>query len=318
MPRMRVPDAAELREAAELRAPQRATRAARPREAALPAALPDRPSRIRVLLRRQRRRLLRPALLVAAAGAVAVVFVTIIHALGNGGRFQTQFGEAGARLGLRVRSIVVEGRQKTPETALRTALGVGPGDPILNLSLPRAKTRIEAIQWVQRATVERRLPGTVVVHLVERRPFAVWQHDGRFVLIDRDGNIVTDSDVSAFAGQVPLVVGLGAPQAAAALLDVLATQPTLMARVAAAVRVGERRWNLRMVNGVTVLLPESAAPQALARLLDLQATHALLDRPLQSIDLRLPDRLVLRPAPDRTGLDKPVLDKAGDPARKPT
>ncbi len=307
MSRMRVP------EAAELRAPPRATRAPRPREA---AATPlDRPSRVRVLLRRQRRVLLRPLLLLAAIGIVATLFVAVVHMLGSGGAFQTQFGEAGARLGLRVRSIVVEGRQKTPEAALRTALGVGPGDPILNLSLPLAKARIEAIQWVQRATVERRLPGTVIVRLVERRPFAVWQHDGRFLLIDHDGNTVTDSDVSAFARDVPLVVGVGAPQAAAGLLDVLATQPTLLARVAAAVRVGERRWNLRMVNGTTVLLPESAAPQALERLLDLQAKHELLDRPLQSIDLRLPDRLVLRPISDKTGFEKP-----GDPAlaRKPT
>lgn len=313
MPRMRMPDANEPA-VAELRAPPQTTRAPRARATVVPAALPDRPSGIRVLLRRQRRRLLRPVLLTVATGIVAATLVTVVHGLANGGTFQTQFGEAGARLGLRVRSIVVEGRQKTPETALRTAIGVGPGDAILNLSLPRAKTRIEAIQWVQRATVERRLPSTLVVRLIERRPFAVWQHDGRFVLIDRDGNTVADSDVSTFAGQVPLVVGPGAPHAAAALLDVLSTQPALMARVAAAVRVGERRWNLRMASGVTVLLPESAAPQALARLLDLQATHALLDRPLQSIDLRLPDRLVLRPVADPAHFEQP-----GDPtARKPT
>ena len=309
MPRMRVP------ETAELRAPPRASRARMPA-----APLPDRPSRVRVLLRRQRRRLLRPLLLLAAAGLVAMLFVTLVRALSDGGAFQTQFAQAGARLGLRVRSVVVEGRQKTPEVALRAALGVGPGDPILNLSLPRARQRIEAIQWVRHATVERRLPETVLVRLVERRPFAVWQHDGRFVLIDRDGNTVTDSDVAAFAKEVPLVVGVGAPQAATALIDVLSTQPALMARVAAAVRVGERRWNLRMKNGTDVLLPEAAAPQALARLLDLQAKHAVLDRPLQSIDLRLPDRLVLRPIPNTTG-EKPGTDKASDPAaseRKPT
>jgi len=44
-----------------------------------------------------------------------------------------------------------------------------------------------------------------------------------------------------------------------------------------------------------------------ARLVDLQASHGLLDRPLQVVDLRLPDRLVIRPAGDRPA-----------PARKPT
>ncbi len=321
MSRMRAPETAELR----------APRSARPARARPPAALPDRPSRLRVLLRRQRRVLLRPLLLLAAIGVVALLVAGLVQGLRDGGAFQTQFGQVAAELGLRVRSIVVEGRQKTPERVLRAALGVGAGDPILNLSLTRARARIEAIQWVQHATVERRLPGTVLVRLTERRPFAVWQHQGRFALIDRDGDIVADSDVATFAGQVPLVVGAGAPQAAAALIDGLQAQPALLARVAAAVRVGERRWNLRLRNGIDVLLPEAAVPQVLARLAELQATHGLLDRPLQSVDLRLPDRLVLRPLPDRGGIDrgsigrgsvgKPGTDPASDPAaaeRKPT
>ncbi len=317
MSRMRVPTASELR------APRRAA------PAPMPAALPDRPSRFRVLLRRQRRLLLRPLLGLAALGIAALIFVGLVHALGNGGGFRTQFAEAGARLGLRIGNLTFPGAHKTPMATLRAALGAAPGDPIFGLSLPQARARIEAIQWVQSATIERQLPDTLVVRVVERRPFAVWQHDGRFVLIDHDGNIVTDSDVSAFASQVPLVVGPGAPQAAGPLIDLLASQPALLAKVAAAVRVGERRWNLRMTNGTDVLLPQGAEPQALAKLLDLQAAHALLDRPLQTIDMRLPDRLVLRPIPDKVGPDKVGPDKAGpdkvgDPAhpvvpvRKPT
>ena len=297
MSRMRVPTASELR------APRREA------PAPMPASMPDRPTRFRVLLRRQRRLLLRPLLGLAVLCLAGLVFVGVVHALGNGGAFQTQFAEAGARLGLRVDTLTFPGAHKTPMATLKAALGVAVGDPILGLSLPRARQRIEAIQWVQSATIERQLPNTLVVNVVERRPFAVWQHDGRFVLIDHDGNIVTDSDVSAFATQVPLVVGPGAPQAAGPLIDLLTSQPTLLARVAAAVRVGERRWNLRMTNGTDVLLPQGAEPQALARLLDLQASHALLDRPLQTIDMRLPDRLVLRAVPDKVG-----PDKVGDPA----
>ena len=44
-------------------------------------------------------------------------------------------------------------------------------------------------------------PGTIVVRLTERRPFAVWQIDGKFMLVDRDGKVVADSDVATFAGQ---------------------------------------------------------------------------------------------------------------------
>jgi len=267
---------------------------------AVPAAAPrlqDRPGRWKLMLRK-RRRMLRPAL--AGGGLVAVVLLAagLLHTLGRGADWSERLGNATASLGLRVRAIVIEGRQKTPDALLRAALGVHSGDPILTFSVTDARTRLETINWVQSATVERILPGTIVVRLTERSPFAVWQHDGKFALIDRDGNIVTDSDVATFAGQLPLVVGVGAPKAAAVLIDALAAQPTLQGRVIAAVRVGERRWNLHMNNGTDVLLPEGAEMQALAKLVELQASHALLDRPLQAIDLRLPDRLVARPLPD--------------------
>ncbi len=49
------------------------------------------------------------------------------------------------------------------------------GDSMLGFSLEAARQRIEALSWVEHAAVERRLPGTLVVNLVERRPFAIWQ-----------------------------------------------------------------------------------------------------------------------------------------------
>jgi cell division protein FtsQ len=258
----------------------------------------DRPNRWRVLLRRQRRMLAPLAGVLAVAGLLSTG-AAALHALGQGESFRERLGHATAGLGLRIEQVVIEGRVKTPEPLLRAALGITPGAPLLAYSVEEARTRVESINWVQSATIKRRLPDTIVVQLVERRPFAVWQYEGKFRLIDRDGEVVTDSDVASFASQLPLVVGAGAPAAAAALEDALAQQPAIAARVTAAVRVGERRWNLRLNNGMDVLLPEGAEPQALARLAQLQADHAILDRPLQAIDMRLPDRFVFRAQPQR-------------------
>ena len=259
-----------------------------------PARMQDRPGRWKLIWRNQRRRLRSGALL---TGAVVLGFATLygIQALGDGASLRERVGDVAASMGLRVTNVIVEGRSKTPEPMLRAALGIRPGEPILSYSLAEARQRLESIKWVETATVERRLPATIVVRLVERRPFAVWQSEGKFLLVDRDGDIVADSDVAAFSGQLPLVVGPGALAAAAALMDMLATQPDLQKRVVAAVRVGERRWNLRMNNGADVMLPEGAEIQALAKLAELQASHSLLDRPLAVVDLRLPDRLVVRP-----------------------
>lgn len=276
--------------------------------------LPDRPGRWQLLIRRQRR-MLTPAGIGLAALGVLVAGLALLHALGPTQSLSDRLGAAGARLGFTIAQVVVEGRVKTPEPLLRAAIGATPGAPILDYRLDAARARIESINWVQAATVERRLPDTIVVRLVERRPFAVWQYEGKFRLIDRDGQVVTDSDVATFAGQLPLVVGAGAPAATAALMDALAQQPGIEARVLAAVRVGERRWNLRLKSGTDVLLPEGAETQALAKLAELQAQHALLDRPLQAIDLRLPDRFVFRPLPAPAAEPK---DVPAAPPRRPT
>jgi cell division protein FtsQ len=295
-----------------------------PRLARTPSnSVKDRPGRLKLLLRRQRR-FLWPACW-AALGLVAVLLVVwVVRPSGPGGTVVTlreRLGHATAFAGLRVKEVVIEGRANTPEPLLRAAIGVAKGDPILGFSVADARARVETLSWVQHATVERRLPGTIVVNLVERRPFAIWQNQGKFVLIDRDGQVVADEDVAQFS-HLPLVVGPGAPAGTAVLLDALARHPSLQARVVASVRIGERRWNLRLQSGTDVLLPEGAEPAAIERLESLEQAHALLDRPLQVVDMRLPDRLVVRPLSDPHAAEAaspPGLPRPPPaPAKKPT
>jgi cell division protein FtsQ len=277
--------------------------------------MPDRPGRWRLIWKRQRQ-VLRQALAVTAVVGVLALGSLVVQAFGEGQSLRERLGDVTARLGFRIATIRIEGQEKTPDEMLRAALGVRPGDAILGFSVAAARARVESIAWVREASIERVLPATLVVRLTERRPFAVWQHDGKFVLVDKDGGPVTDSDVADFADELPLVVGVGAPKAAATLMAMLDEQPELRDRMVAAVRVGDRRWNLRMRNGADVLLPEGAEAVALTRLAELQASHQLLERPLAVIDLRLPDRLVVRPAADPAAKAADPAARAADPAAR--
>jgi len=295
-----------------------------PRVARAPSnSVKDRPGRVKLLVRRNRR-----PILIACSAAVCVTGVLIVVSVARSSSHdrsvltvRERLGYATARAGLRIRDVIIEGRANTPEPLLRAAIGVAKGDPILGFSVSDARARIETLSWVEQATVERRLPGTIVVNLVERRPFAIWQNQGKFVLIDRDGQVVTDKDVAQFS-YLPLVVGPGANQGTAVLLDALTAHPALQERVAASVRIGERRWNLHLQSGMDVLLPEGAEPAAIERLESLEKEHALLERPLQVVDMRLPDRLVIRPSPDSRAADEasPPLPPRPAPAppKKPT
>ncbi|BAK83239.1 FtsQ-type POTRA domain-containing protein [Komagataeibacter medellinensis] len=265
-----------------------------------PSDSSDRPSRLSIFLRRQKR-LIRPLLVLAVMVALGAGGVTALRHVGSDARFAALRGRIINMLPLRVTEIDVTGCVLTSEAALQQALGVRTGDFILGFSVTAARERIDALPFVDHSVVERHLPGTIIIHLFERRPFAVWQNHGHFMLIDREGNQVRDQgmtgkDAEAFM-QLPLVVGPDANTAAAALIDELSAQPEVRAHVAAAARVGQRRWNLTLRNGTTVLLPEGQEVAALKRLAQLQENIRILDRPVIAIDMRLPDRLIIRESP---------------------
>ncbi len=199
--------------------------------------------------------------------------------------------------GLTVQHVFVTGRGETSKDQVLAAVGVESGQSILDFNPAQARQRLLKLGWVKTARVERRLPDTIVVRLRERRALALWQHKGRHMLIDRGGKTITRHDLARFA-HLPIVVGQDAPMAAAALIDMLSRKPALFAQVRAAVRIGARRWDVRLKNGIKIHLPEIDAFAAWVRLAELAAEHQIFDRDVAAIDLRLPDRLVLRLTPE--------------------
>jgi cell division protein FtsQ len=218
-----------------------------------------------------------------------------------------------ARSGLVVADVKVEGRETTERETIMTALGVRSGAPILAMSPRRAKEQLEALPWVRSAVVERRLPDTLYVRLVERKPLALWQHGGKLDLIDTGGAIIPVTRLDRFA-KLPMVVGDHAASHAAALLEMLATEPDLAARVSAAIRVGDRRWNLLIDNSIDVLLPADEPAAAWAQLARLERSSAILKRDVRTVDVRLPDRLVVRVNPEALK-DAPTPKKGRPPAK---
>ncbi len=258
-------------------------------------AAPTRPSRLRLWLRR-RRGLLRPAGLAIGIGGLLTAAALATMAADPYGRITALWdgaAEIAGSAGLTVQEVALEGSRNTPPELVLEALNIRRGDPILAFDPQVAKERLELIAWVEQAHVERHLNGTIRVRLTERQPFAIWQRDGRFSVIDEKGEVVANENVGAF-GRLPLIVGTGANRMAGSMVALLKAVPEVQDRTHALVRVAERRWNLRLRNGVDVLLPDGQEAAALARLAELQQKQGLLDRPLASIDLRLPDKLVLR------------------------
>jgi cell division protein FtsQ len=203
-----------------------------------------------------------------------------------------------ADLGLSVQEVMVTGRNETAAADMIAAIDVQRGTPMLAVDPEAVRQRLKKLSWVRDARVERRLPGVIAIAVEERVPMALWQRGGKLVLVDREGAVILRSGLDRFRHLVTLV-GDDAPKGAPELLAVLAAEPQLERRVNAAIRIGERRWNLQMDNGIDVRLPETDIAAAWAQLAQLERDQKVLGRDVITIDLRLPDRFVIRVNPDQ-------------------
>lgn len=199
--------------------------------------------------------------------------------------------------GLSLQDIELIGREHVPAATVLAATGLQRGDAILFVDLDALRARVEAIGWIASATIERRLPGTIRIEVVERRPFARWQVEGKTALIDRSGVVLERDDPEQYR-ELLRVVGPGAAKAAAALFSMLATEPALGARVVNAIRVRDRRWDLEFDNGVVARLPENNMQEAWKRLASMDRDQKVLARDIVALDLRLSDRVVVRMTPE--------------------
>ncbi len=223
------------------------------------------------------------------------------HVADLGEQARSLFLSVTADQGMTVQRVLSAGRREVPVTAILDALDAEIGTPIFAVDTDEARRRLEGLPWVARARVERRLPSTIFVNLIERRPFALWQREGNLVVVGREGAVLDAQAISRHA-HLPIIVGPGAPLAAPALLDAMAADPTLLSRLSAAVWVSERRWNLRFDTGLEARLPEGDTDAALERLAAVIHERRLLDRPAALVDIRLKDRTIVRlkpPAPPR-------------------
>ena len=286
-----------------------------------PRMIDKRPSKIEIR-RRQLIKLAGPISAVISGALLLLLLLALGQSTNPSGMMARVRDELGVATGLKIEHVEILHQKQTPQALIDAALAPSPGAPligvpILNYPLEAARDRLMQIPWIAQATVERRLPNTLEVDLTEHDAFAIWQHEDRFVLIDRSGRPLPDVAVANFK-QLPLVVGEGAPEAAPELLDALGTEPAVQKLVTAMVRVGNRRWDLFLSNGTEVLLPQDHAPAALTRLAELEAQYKLFERPLAAIDLRQPDKLVIRlrdtPAPTITPATNPSAAAATKPA----
>lgn len=201
--------------------------------------------------------------------------------------------EAIGAAGFRVDKIEITGaRRMEPMAVYATVIDQkSRAMPLVSLSAVRA--RLKRNGWVADAHVSRRLPNKLVIHIVERKPVAVWQHGGQLALIDA-GGVVLEPVAADRLPALPLLVGEGANKQLPGYDRLMSAAPALRPLVKAASWIGDRRWNLLFATGETLVLPEDGAQAALVKFASIDSSRQLLGRGLLRFDMRDPTRIVVR------------------------
>lgn len=237
--------------------------------------------------------------LASVAGAF-VILATGVAILWVGGYFgvaakavDREVAAATRAAGFQVERVTIRGTRQTAYDDVLAAIGPVIGSSVLCLDLSDVRARVEALGWVKTASVTRLLPAGLHISIRERTPAAIWQIDRQPLLIDAEGAVIREVGTLEYS-YLPLIVGAGAPEAAAEVLQALARFPVLAERTSALIRVSERRWTLELRNKAKINLPESGLAEAIEMVGVLQTAHGTLDQDIEYIDLRDSERMIIK------------------------
>lgn len=224
-----------------------------------------------------------------------------------GGHYPAIVKAVASRTGFAVDGIRITGNRETSEIDVLESLGLDGWTSLIGFDAGAARDRIAALPWVQSVAVRKVYPDAIEVEVVEKTPFAIWQHEQELSLIERNGDVIAPFRGGRYAA-LPLVVGEGAARRAQAIVGKVEQIPDLAPRIRGYIRIADRRWDVRLDNGVTVKLPEAGESAALATLLAVDAQQGLLSRDIVAVDMRLEDRLVVQLTPE--GIERRKADIA--------
>jgi len=231
---------------------------------------------------------------VALAALLVAGGVQTRHQIYSAGAAIAEAASTGlASAGFGISAIDIAGQALTAETTILDTLAIGPKTSLLAFDAEAARNRILALPAVADASIAKAYPDRLVISVTEKQPIARWTVDGKTWLVDAAGTRLAAAPAGRDA-DLPLVIGEGAADDAAPIIRALSLYPALADGAIALSRIGDRRWDLLYDTGLRVQLPETGITYALRRLGALEQDHAILARDLSLIDLRVPDRVLVR------------------------
>ncbi len=197
-------------------------------------------------------------------------------------------------LDVRLKNVKISGIENTKVSDIVNIVSDQRGISLTSIDLKKISSEIDNIDWVKKSELRKIYPSTLEVQVYEHNPIAIWYNEGDKFLVDRDSKIITELNPNKFKN-LKVVAGPNALEDIPVIISMIKKYPEFEKKIKSLLRVGDRRWTIRLHNGITIHLPEKNIANAIEEIEDLDNEYSLLSRYIEIIDMRLPDRIDILP-----------------------
>lgn len=208
-------------------------------------------------------------------------------------------GYAVVRNAFPLQQIRFSGNQHLSDDDLRALTGLGGKENLATLSSAAVFRNMSASPWIRSVSVRKDLPGTLQVFIKEAEPFALLDMSGRHFIVDNKGRLLEELKDSSIPF-LPVIVGNPFEKK-----EVFGEAISLVRAIKDAGLIG-RKDRIEVIahkqqemtvnlDGVVVKVGAGDYHEKLVRLLELEQEIKSRRIPVDYIDLRFANRVVVKP-----------------------
>ena len=236
--------------------------------------------------------------------AVAVIGLAIYHRTQSGPRFA-------------VKTIELAGIVHTPREAVDGVTRRYVGLNLFQLDIARVRHDLGDVAWIKRIDVEKKLPDTLRIQIVERKPVALMRVGQRLQYVDEDGVALAEVSPAVGDADLPLIVDAGTTggselqRCVVLIRDLRLRDPLVYSRLSEVRPIAPKGFALfDRELGAFVYANAGDVSAKWRSLYAIVAAERLGPGAIEYADLRFADRIVVKPRKPITTAAAPVRTMA--------
>ncbi len=206
--------------------------------------------------------------------------------------------------GFKIQKVLITGTHNLSNDYIKEIIEIHKDQSIFNIDLSLIYNKIIQNSWIKEVYIERVLPNTIKIKILEKQPVAIWQNKKDNKLVTAKGDIIFHGNVNDFKYNFPIIKGKKSKENISSILKILGTNQNFAENIWSLIFINERRWDLHFNQGLVVRLPSKDIKKAWQKIIKLQQNFNILNLRLTEIDLRNPKQIL-----GKINFDKKVIFK---------